>query len=87
MKNEKFKTLDGTEIKFTGEELVICDGDGPVALAGVVGGLNSGVSEDTKDLFINRPILLRILFAKLHANLVLIQTLLIGSQEAQILLK
>jgi len=49
---EKFKTLDGTELTLTGEELTIRDGQRAVALAGVVGGLNSGVTETTKDLFI-----------------------------------
>ena len=51
-KGETFKTLDGTEIKLTGEELTIRDGERPVALAGVVGGLNSGVTESTKDIFL-----------------------------------
>jgi len=50
--NEKFKTLDGTEISLTGTELMIRDGEKPVALAGVVGGLNSGIREETKNIFI-----------------------------------
>ncbi len=49
---ESFISLDATEIKLTGEELMIRDAKKPVALAGVVGGKNSGVSESTKDLFI-----------------------------------
>ncbi len=49
---EKFVTLDGTELTLTGEELVIRDGAKPVALAGVIGSLNSGVREETVDLFI-----------------------------------
>lgn len=51
-KNETFTTLDGTEIKFTGDEMVIRDARKPVALAGIVGGLNSGIKDDTKDIFI-----------------------------------
>ena len=51
-KGEKFQTLDGTELTLTGEELVIADQKRAVALAGVVGGLNSGVTEATKDLFV-----------------------------------
>lgn len=51
-KGESFKTLDGTEIELTGEELTIRDGERPVALAGVVGGLNSGVAESTADIFL-----------------------------------
>lgn len=49
---ESFTTLDGTEIKLTGEELTIRDQARAVALAGVVGGLNSGIKDDTKDVFI-----------------------------------
>ncbi|MDG0817390.1 phenylalanine--tRNA ligase subunit beta [Bdellovibrio svalbardensis] len=49
---EAFITLDGTEIKLTGEELTIRDANHPVCLAGVVGGKNSGVSDATVDLFL-----------------------------------
>jgi phenylalanyl-tRNA synthetase beta chain len=49
---EKFQTLDGTELTLTGDELVIRDQERPVAIAGVVGGKNSGVSDSTTDLFI-----------------------------------
>jgi phenylalanyl-tRNA synthetase beta chain len=51
-KNEVFKTLDGTELTLSGEELVIADQKRAVALAGVVGGINSGVTESTKDVFV-----------------------------------
>lgn len=50
--NESFTSLDGTEITLTGEELVIRDGKRPLALAGVIGGKNSGVKDSTKNLFI-----------------------------------
>lgn len=49
---ETFVTLDGTEKKLTGEELSIQDSEGTVCLAGVVGGKNSGVSEQTQSLFL-----------------------------------
>ncbi len=49
---ETFTTLDGTVIQLSNQDLVICDGEKPVALAGVVGGLDSGVSVETVDLFI-----------------------------------
>ena len=49
---EKFTTLDGTEITLAGNELTIRDGERPVALAGIVGGKNSGIQDDTKDVFI-----------------------------------
>ncbi|MCB0349873.1 MAG: phenylalanine--tRNA ligase subunit beta, partial [Bdellovibrionales bacterium] len=50
--NEKFKSLDGTVIELSGEELTIRDGETAVALAGVVGGLNSGVTEKTEEIFL-----------------------------------
>ncbi|MAE72847.1 MAG: phenylalanine--tRNA ligase subunit beta [Bdellovibrionaceae bacterium] len=49
---EGFTTLDGTELKMSGDELTIRDQDKPVALAGIVGGKNSGVSESTTDIFV-----------------------------------
>lgn len=49
---EKFKTLKEQELVLSGEELVICDSQKPVALAGVIGGLNSGVSDSTKNIFL-----------------------------------
>lgn len=49
---EKFTALTGTEITLKGTELMIRDGARAVALAGVVGGQNSGVSDSTTDLFI-----------------------------------
>lgn len=49
---EKFKTLKEQEVTLTGEELMICDMEKPVALAGVIGGMNSGVSDSTKNIFL-----------------------------------
>lgn len=49
---ESFVSFDGTESKLTGEELTIRDGERAVALAGIVGGKNSGVQSDTTDLFV-----------------------------------
>jgi len=45
---EPMTTLDGTEHKLDSSMLMICDGKKPVAVAGVMGGLNSEVREDTK---------------------------------------
>ena len=50
--SESFTTLDGTEVKLSAKDLVIRDGERAVALAGVVGGQNSGVSESTTDIFL-----------------------------------
>jgi len=49
---ERFQSLDGTELDLKGTELVIRDAKRVVALAGVVGGLNSGVTDTTTDLFL-----------------------------------
>ena len=45
--NEKIITLDEKEFSLSNNNLVICDGVKPVALAGVMGGLNSGITENT----------------------------------------
>lgn len=44
---EVLRTLDGVDRTLDGEMLVICDGDGPVGIAGVMGGGNSEVSDRT----------------------------------------
>lgn len=49
---ESFTTLDGTELKLTGDELTIRDGARAVALAGVIGGKKSGVSDTTTAVFL-----------------------------------
>ena len=47
---EEICTLDEKKFKLTSENLVIADAEKPVALAGVMGGLNSGIGDDTKEL-------------------------------------
>lgn len=47
---EKITTLDEKEFTLHPENLVIADGAKPVALAGVMGGLNSGIGETTDEL-------------------------------------
>ena len=42
-----FTTLDGSERQLETETMMICDGDKPVAVAGVMGGLNSEVTDKT----------------------------------------
>ncbi len=49
---ERFKTLDGQERILDPEVLVISDAEGPVALAGVMGGLESEVTDETTDILI-----------------------------------
>jgi phenylalanyl-tRNA synthetase beta chain len=45
-------TLDGTTRKLSGTDLAICNADSPMAIAGVFGGLNSGVKTTTKNIFL-----------------------------------
>ena len=47
---EKIQTLDEKEFNLNSENLVICDGNRPVALAGIMGGLNSEITEKTTQL-------------------------------------
>lgn len=47
---ETITTLDGKEFRLSDSNLVICDGSRPVALAGVMGGLNSEITEKTTQL-------------------------------------
>lgn len=49
---ERFTTLDGVERTLTSDMLLICDGERPVALAGVMGGQNSEVMDLTKNIFL-----------------------------------
>jgi phenylalanyl-tRNA synthetase beta chain len=49
---EKLVLLDGQTIELTVHDYVITDGAKPVALAGVMGGKESGISATTKDLFL-----------------------------------
>lgn len=51
-KNETLKTLDGVERTFCGDELLIADDNGPLALAGIMGGLDSSVTDGTMDIVI-----------------------------------
>ena len=47
-----FKTLDDAERKLFGGDLLICDGSRPVALAGIMGGAGSEITESTQDVFL-----------------------------------
>lgn len=48
----KFTTLDGVERELHAEDLMICDSEKPLCIAGVFGGLQSGVSENTTAIFL-----------------------------------
>ncbi len=49
---ERFTTLDGKERELNSGDLVIADGERAVALAGVMGGLNSEVKDTTTDILL-----------------------------------
>jgi phenylalanyl-tRNA synthetase beta chain len=51
-KGQTFKTLDGMERSLGPDMLMICDGEGPVALAGIMGGLESEIEDHTKHVLI-----------------------------------
>ncbi len=50
--DEPFTTLDGVERKLTANDLVIADAEKPACIAGVFGGLHSGVSDGTVRVFL-----------------------------------
>lgn len=47
-----FVTLDNVSRKLSGTDLMICDAESPMCIAGVFGGADSGVSEDTTEIFL-----------------------------------
>ncbi|MBQ3635814.1 MAG: phenylalanine--tRNA ligase subunit beta [Bacteroidales bacterium] len=48
----KFKTLDGVERSLSADDLMICNAKGPMCIAGVFGGVDSGITEGTKNVLI-----------------------------------
>ena len=69
-KGTKFITLDGVERELHEDDLMICDAEKPMCIAGVFGGIDSGVSETTQNIFLEsayfNPISIR-KTAKRHA--------------------
>jgi phenylalanyl-tRNA synthetase beta chain len=51
-KGEKLTTLDQNERELTSDHLLICDGDTPVALAGIMGGSNSEIDEKSTNVLL-----------------------------------
>ncbi len=48
----KFTTLDEVERELHEDDLMICDGEKPMCIAGVFGGIHSGVTEETTSIFL-----------------------------------
>lgn len=51
-KGTKFTTLDGTERTLSGSDLMVCNADEPMAIAGVFGGQKSGIKPTTQNVFL-----------------------------------
>ncbi len=54
--NEKIITLDGKERTLTASDIVITDGQKPVCIAGIMGGYNTEIEQDTKNILIESAI-------------------------------
>ncbi|MDO4756244.1 MAG: phenylalanine--tRNA ligase subunit beta [Parabacteroides sp.] len=52
VEGSKFVTLDGVERTLTARDLMICNAEEPMCIAGVFGGLDSGVTEQTQNVFL-----------------------------------
>ena len=52
IEGEKFVTLDGVERTLTANDLMICSAERPMCIAGVYGGMDSGISDETVNVFI-----------------------------------
>ncbi len=55
-KDEKIVTLDGVERNLLDSDIVITDGKNPTCIAGVMGGLESGVTETTKNILLEAAV-------------------------------
>lgn len=51
-KGTKFVTLDGTERTLSGHDLMVCNAEEPMAIAGVFGGQKSGIKASTSNIFL-----------------------------------
>ncbi|MBL0060212.1 MAG: phenylalanine--tRNA ligase subunit beta [bacterium] len=63
---ENFITLDGKEHKLNSSDLLIADAKHGVALAGIMGGQNSEIREDTTDVVLNVPTSIQFTFDELQ---------------------
>lgn len=52
LEGQKFVTLDGIERTLSAADLMICNADEPMCIAGVFGGQDSGITEQTKNVFL-----------------------------------
>ncbi len=54
--NKIFTTLDGTKLNFTNKDTIISNNDVPIALAGIVGGINSQIDPETTKIILEAAI-------------------------------
>ena len=52
VKGEKVTLLDGSEVELDADTVLITDGSGPIGMGGVMGGLSTAVTEESKDIFL-----------------------------------
>ena len=71
---DKFITLDGVERVLMSADLMINSASGPMCLAGVLGGMESGVSDSTTDIILECTSTL-LPYARVPSDLALTQTL------------
>ena len=83
----KFKTLDESEIELNNEDLMICSNSEPLCLAGIYGGIDSGVSESTNSLFLESAIFDSVTIRKSSKRHQLLQMLHTGMKEGLIQIK
>lgn len=67
--NEEIITLDGIKRSLLPTDIVITDGKNPVALAGVMGGDNTSVSDETKDIVLEAAVFDPISIRKTYTRL------------------
>jgi phenylalanyl-tRNA synthetase beta chain len=51
-KGTPFETLDEETLELSGEDLMICNASEPMCMAGILGGVRSGVTQKTKNIFL-----------------------------------
>jgi len=81
----KFKFLDGIERELSNEDLMICNVEEPMCMAGIMGGIDSGVSDNTKTIFIESAFSILHIFADLLADIICILRQPIAMKEVQII--
>lgn len=54
--NEEFETWQGTQIKLNKEDLVVSDAKKPVAIAGIIGGANSDIQDNTTEIILEAAV-------------------------------